>query len=256
MRIRERLKEILIDDASTREVEPHIYSFYPEGEAAYYDEFGGIYEKVACNRFYNRLVWGYRVSEYQVLCTDAIRSAKDEWMLDAACGSLAFTAKSYILRKGRPTVFLDQSIRMLKLAKARLLKLNGSIPDTMLFVQGNISHLPFKGRSIGTIVAMNVLHAVKDAGSMMLELKRVLAETGSISLTTLVKSGRLADKYIDKLGNMGALVPRSLSQLLKIFEEIDMPVDYIVKGNLAFVHHGSSIDYFRRVASKTAGGNP
>ncbi len=249
MRIQERLKEILIDDASMREVEPHIYSFYPEGEAAYYDQFGGIYEKVACNRFYNRLVWGYRISEYQILCAAALESVKDEWVLDAGCGSLAFTAKVYIQHKGRPTVLLDQSIRMLRLAKSRLIRLSGSVPDNMLFVQGDVTQLPFKSRSMGTIIAMNVLHAVKDAGSMILELRRVMAEMGSISLTTLVKNDRLADKYIDKLGKMGALVPRSMNQLLEIFREIGMPVQYLTKGNLAFVHHGRSIDYFQTAAS-------
>lgn len=245
MRIEERLKEILRGNVYVREVEPHICSLYPKDEAAYYDEFGGIYERVACNRLYNRLVWGYRISEYQVLCADALGSSEDEWVLDAGCGSLAFTARTYVKHRGRPTVLLDQSVRMLGLAKARLLKLNGSVPDNMLFVQGDVSRLPFTDKSIGTVLAMNVLHAVGDARGMMLELRRVMAERGSISLTTLVKNGRLSDWYIDRLGRMGALVPRSLEQLLEIFREIDMPVHYFTRGNLAFVHHGRSMDYFR-----------
>jgi SAM-dependent methyltransferase len=246
MQIEDRLKELLLDDVSLRESEPHIYSLYPESEAAYYDEFGGIYETVACNRFYNRLVWGYWISEYQVLCADVLRSAKDEWVLDAGCGSLAFTSKTYIQHKSRPTVFLDQSIRMLKLAKSRLMKLNGSVPDNMLLIQGDITKLPFKDKAIGSIIAMNVLHAVKDANPMMIELKRVMTESGSISLTTLVKNNRLADKYIDKLGGMGALVPRSLNELLELFHETGITVEYLTKGNLAFIHHGKSIDYFTK----------
>jgi SAM-dependent methyltransferase len=250
MRIEERLKEILLESAFLREVEPHIYSLYLEGENAFYDEFGGIYEKVACNRFYNRLIWGYWISEYQILCADALKSAEDELVLDAGCGSLAFTAKTYVQHKGRrPAVLLDKSIRMLRLAKARLKRLNGAVPDNILFVQGDITRLPFKGRSIGTIIAMNVLHAVKDARSLVLELRRVMAENGSISLTTLVKNARLADKYIDKLSEMGALVPRSLNQLLEIFKEIDMPGGYLIKGNLAFINHGRSLDYFQNVTS-------
>jgi hypothetical protein len=94
-----------------------------------------------------------------------------------------------------------------------------------------------------------VLHAVKDARSLVLELRRVMAENGSISLTTLVKNARLADKYIDKLSEMGALVPRSLNQLLEIFKEIDMPGGYLIKGNLAFINHGRSLDYFQNVTS-------
>lgn len=245
MRIEERINEILLDGTIIREVEPHIYSLYPNDEAAYYDKFGGIYEKIACNRFYNKLVWGYWISEYQALCSDALKSAKDEWVLDAGCGSLAFTATTYIKYSDRPIVLLDQSIRMLGLAKARLLKLSGSVPDNMIFVRGDISRLPFKDKSIGTVMAMNVLHAVKDASSMMLELKRVMTGTGSVSLTTLVKSGRLADRYIDKLGDMGALVPRNLSQLLEIFRQTDMPAKYLIKGNLALFNIGRSLSYFQ-----------
>ena len=245
MRIEEKLKGILLDDASLREIEPHLYSLYPEDEAASYDKYGGIYETVACNRFYNRLVWGYWISEYQVLCADALRSAKDEWVLDAGCGSLAFTVEAYLQNKGRPTVLLDQSIRMLKLAKSRLIKLNGSVPDNMVLIQGDITQLPFKDRCIDSVIAMGVLHAVKDASSMILELRRVMRESGSISLTTLVKNYRLADNYIDKLGKMGALVPRSLNQLLEILDETGLTAKCLTKGNLAFVHHGRSINYFQ-----------
>jgi ubiquinone/menaquinone biosynthesis C-methylase UbiE len=255
MRIEERLGEIVLDDVHLREVEPHIYSFNPDNEAAYYDEFGGIYEVVACNRYYNKLIWGYSISEYRHLCVDALESSKDEWVLDAGCGSLAFTAKTYILHAARPTVLLDQSIRMLRLARSRLMKLNGAVPGNMVFIQGDMTHLPFRDGSIRTVVALNVLHAVQDAGVMMLELRRVMAEKGSMTLTTLVKNHRLADRYIDKLGKMGALVPRSLAQLLDICKEIAMPVQYLTRGNLAFVQHGRSLEYFETGASGHAGSN-
>ncbi len=117
------------------------------------------------------------------------------------------------------------------------MKLNGSIPGNMVFVQGSVTQLPFRDRCIGTVIALNVLHAVQDAETMMSDLRRVMAEKGSITLTTLVKNNRLADRYIDKLGKMRALVPCSLAQLLDIFEDIAMPVRYLTRGNLAFVHH-------------------
>jgi len=242
------------DDAFLREVEPHIYSFFPANGVTPYDRFGVIYDVVACSRIYNRLVWGYSISEYQHLCTDALGSSSDEWVLDAGCGSLAFTVKTYMQHKGRPVVLLDRSIRMLRLAKARLIELNGSVPENMLFVQGDISQLPFRDKSICTIIALNILHALDDAKGMMCELRRVMTEGGSVSLTTLVKNDRLADRYIDKLGEMGGLVPRSFAQLINIFEDIAMPVQYLAKGNLALVHHGRRLKYFQTIVSGNTAG--
>lgn len=244
MKIEERVKEILSEDAAMREVEPHIYSNYPKEEAAYYDEFGGLYETVACNRFYNRLVWGYWISEYKALCADVLNSAHDEWVLDAGCGSLTFTAETYLQNMTRPTVLLDQSIRMIRLAKTRLIKLNGCVPDNMLFIQGDITSLPFKDASIGSVMAMNVLHAVKDGAGMLRELRRVMRPSGSLSFTTLVKTNRLADRYLDKLGAIGAMVPRSLGQILEIADEAGTGGRHLTKGNLALAHHGRAIDYF------------
>ena len=57
---KERLSELLKDATDLRLVEPHIYSVYPEHEQSNaYDKFGRIYDVVACNRLYNRIVWGY-----------------------------------------------------------------------------------------------------------------------------------------------------------------------------------------------------
>ncbi|MFZ5906396.1 MAG: class I SAM-dependent methyltransferase [Nitrospirota bacterium] len=248
MHIHERLREIMPDTAVMRNVEPHIYSFFPEHTVASYDRFGGIYDVVACNRIYNKLVWGYSLSEYQHLCADALQSSQDEWVLDAGCGSLAFTGKTYMQHQGRPVVLLDRSVRMLKLAKTRIIKLNGTVPETLLFVQGDIAHLPFRDKSICTIIALNVLHAVDDAKGMLGELRRVMGEGGSISLTTLVKNKRIADWYIDKLGERECLMPRSFTQLLHVLENIALPVQYLLKGNLAIVNHGRNLKYFQGIA--------
>ena len=258
MQIEVRLAEIALNNADMREVEPHIYSFRPVDESAYYDHFGGIYEVIACNRYYNRLVWGYSISEYSRLCADALQSAKDEWVLDAGCGSLAFTAKTYIRHVTRPTVLFDQSVRMLRLAKSRIIKLSGSVPGNMVFVQGDVTGLPFKDRSIGTVIALNLFHAVPETGTrtMLSELRRVMSERGSMTLTTLVKNNRLADKYIDKLGKLDALVPRSVDQLHAIFENFGMPVKYLIKGNLAFVHHGRTLNYLGDNRFQNSGANP
>lgn len=59
---------------------------------------GTFYDLVLCNRFYNRLVWGYSITDYASLTRDALESTNG-WVLDAGCGSLAFTAKTYATEK-------------------------------------------------------------------------------------------------------------------------------------------------------------
>jgi hypothetical protein len=133
-----RLSEIISEDVSLRFVEPHLYSCYsPGGTISSYDKiFGAFYDLVACNRLYNRLVWGYSITDYHSLYLDAVRLSTDGWVLKAECGSLAFTAKTYVTYSERPIVFWDQSIKLLILAESRLMKLSGKVPANMVFLHG------------------------------------------------------------------------------------------------------------------------
>ena len=234
-----RLSALISKDVSLRLVEPHIYSVYPDGENTNsYDKMGTFYDLVLCNRFYNRLIWGYSIAEYASLTRDALES-KNGWVLDAGCGSLAFTAKTYANYSNRPIVLLDQSTKLLRLARARMVRLNGSVPGNMVFLHGNVLDLPFKPKGFRTIVSLNLLHMFEpeDIRRMLLELRNALANKGTISFTTLVKNDRLADRYINMLHKAGELYPRNIAQLLNVFDELSMPVKHQVKGNMAFIYY-------------------
>jgi hypothetical protein len=84
------LLKIISKDVSLNLVEPEIYSVYSIGDSpGSYDSIGAstIYDVVACNRFYNWLMWGYSIKEYAVLCEDTLASSSEGWVLDLACGS-------------------------------------------------------------------------------------------------------------------------------------------------------------------------
>jgi SAM-dependent methyltransferase len=231
------LSEIMLENVSFRLIEPHIYSIYSQAEnVGSYDRFGSIYDVVACNRLYNRLVWGYSISDFHALCLDALRSAADGWVLDAGCGSLAFTARTYTQYSGRPVVLLDQSIKLLRMAKARLVSLHGSVPSNMVFLHGDALELPFKPKSFTTIISMNLLHCLDEVRKVLFGLKNVMADGATVSFSTLIKSGRLSDSYLNMLGNANALVPRTADQLLATFDGAGMPVQYRVSGNMAFIY--------------------
>lgn len=235
----ERLAEIISDDVKIRLIEPHLYSVYPQGSMpGLYDSFGAstIYDIVACNRFYNRLMWGYSVKDYFTLCEKALYSSSSDWVLDIACGSLAFTAKLYAKYDKRPVLLLDQSLKLLRKAKSRLIKSCGKVPDNMVLMHADALQLPFIDEIFGAIISLNLLHCLKDIKPALSEMKRVLTSDGTAALTTLVISPtRWSNRYLNRLAGSGFLVSRSVDNLMSEFNDLDIEVKAKIRGNLLFI---------------------
>ena len=234
------LSALLSENRGIRLIEPHIFSVLSDIEVAntYDTPFGTVYDRVACNPVYNRLIWGYSVSMFSAIAHDALRSSKKGNVLDLGCGSLAFSAKSYIQYSERPAVLVDQSLKMLKIAKSRLIKINGTVPNNMVFLHADALNLPFHENSFNTIISENLLHCLDDTKSLLKGLKDILSEYGKIYFTTLVKGNRLADRYLEALANAGKLVSRSMGDHQAIFEQLGMPIKYEINGNMASIYYG------------------
>ena len=237
------LSEILSKHINLNLVEPDIYSVYSKGESpGAYDNIGAstIYDVVACNRFYNWLMWGYSIRDYTTLCKDSLASSSERWVLDLACGSLAFTSEIYANCPNRPIVFLDQSLNLLRKGKARLEKLKGNIPENMFFLHADALQLPFKTSAFNTVISFNLLHCltIDNVKKVLKEIKRVLTPDGNLSMTTLIQSSRWSNRYLNMLAGTGALISRSSDKLLTAFNDLEMQVTQDIKGNLAFIKYG------------------
>jgi SAM-dependent methyltransferase len=235
------LSKIISEDLQLNLVEPNIYSVYSPGDMlGSYDTFGAatIYDVVACNRFYNWLMWGYSTKDYASLCKESLASSSDGWGLDLACGSLAFTAGIYANCSNRPLVFLDQSLKLLRKGKSRIEKLRGNIPENIFFLHADALQLPFKTSVFHTIISLNLLHCLDDVKTVLRELKRVLTDDGNSAMTTLVQSSRWSTRYLNMLAGSGALISRSADELLSVFNEMEIPAIHKIKGNLAFIKYG------------------
>lgn len=229
------LPELLDPGVKLELVEPHIYSD-PGVETNEYDTgFGAFYDAVACSRIYNRLVWGYSIDTYARLCS-AVLAESSGWMLDAGCGSLAFTAKTYAAGSRRPVVFLDQSLNLLRRAKRRLMLLCETVPPNVVFVRGDVLRLPFRPSSFSTILSLNLLHVLRDPVQALAAFSRVLVADGKVHCTTLVEGRRLADLYLARLGRAGFLVPRKVSTVLACFEQAGFTPAHVSSGSLATIH--------------------
>lgn len=99
-------------------------------------------------------------------------------MLDLGCGSLAFTAKEYSQYTDRPVVLADQSLKMLRMAKSRLIKQNGKMPDNLVFLHSDALHLPFQENAFNTIISENLLHCLDDTSPLLKQLKNIIAKNG------------------------------------------------------------------------------
>ena len=231
------LSALLLEDVDLRLVEPHIYSILPDNEAAnvYDTRFGYIYDWVACNPLYNRLIWGYSVEIFVKIAREALNSATHGNLLDLGCGSLAFTAKTYIQYLERPAVLVDQSLKMLKIARSRLVKINGKVPDNMVFLHADALSLPFRVKTFNTILSENLLHCLDDTKNLLKTLKGILSEDGKMYFTTLIRSDRFADRYLESLAKGGKLVPRSMHDHQIIFDQLGMPIKFNINGNMASI---------------------
>ena len=168
------LSALLSQDVDIRLREPHIYSVLSDIEVGntYDTQFGNIYDWVACNPIYNRLLWGYSVAIFASIARDALRSSKKGNVLDLGCGSLAFTAKTYIQYSERSVVLVDQSLKMLRIAKSRLIKINGTVPGNMIFLHADALRLPFREKSFNTIISENLLHCLDDTKNLLIRRRQ------------------------------------------------------------------------------------
>lgn len=234
------LIELIADSLPLRQVEPDVFSVLETDLVgnAYDTEFGNIYDFVACSPVYNRLVWGYSIRHFAKLEEEALAGSGNGIVLDLGCGSLAFTAGTYGRHPGRRVVFVDQSLKMLRLAKSRMVAMHGSIPAGMVFLHADAVNLPFRSHAFGAVVCMNLLHCVPDIGSVFSGARRVLAGGGRMYFTTLVRAGRFADRYLEALARAGKLVGRDAEDLRAAVASLGEPWDLRLLGNLASLKIG------------------
>jgi ubiquinone/menaquinone biosynthesis C-methylase UbiE len=232
------LSLLLADGIQLRQVEPSIFSVFPDNKVgnSYDNAFGTFYDLVACNPIYNRLIWGYSTAKFSEFTELALNSSNNGTILDVGCGALAFTAKTYANYNKRPVVLLDQSLKLLKMAKLRLAKIHGAIPENIIFLHADAQQLPFKDASFTTVISLNLLHVLDDISKILSGVKRIKSKNAKYYFTTFVVGNRLADKYMKVWVDKGEMVGRKIEEIQSIFNEFDMPISKEINGNMAFLN--------------------
>ena len=235
----DKLKEVLADGRAVRLLEDGIYSALaddrPEAHASRYDKRAAVYDTVVGTRLYNRLMWGASLLDYTAFAADALRSGRGRF-LDAACGSFLFTASAYLSTK-REIIAFDQSLEMLRRARRRLIQLAGSIPAHIVLLQADLADIVFRPASFETVLCMNVLHHLSDAGSTVERLKRLAAPGGHLYFMSLVANSRfVGDRGLDIMYRTGEFVrPRTSAELRGLLDAaLGQEVSYRTGGNMSY----------------------
>ena len=232
----EELKQVVAEDRSVRLIEEDIYSVLPDASIAHhYDKRATVYDAVVSTRLYNVVMWGASPSHYVEFARQALNSSSDGIFLDAGCGSMLFTARTYADSTRRILAF-DQSLAMLRRARQRLRTLAGRVPEHIRLLQADLNDLPFRPKTFRTIMCLNVLHQIADAAGLVSGLNKLLIGSGDLYLTSLVSTNRtIGDWYLKALYRTGEFVrPRNELELKELFA-FSQRISYAEKGNMAFV---------------------
>ncbi|MEO8435825.1 MAG: class I SAM-dependent methyltransferase [Pyrinomonadaceae bacterium] len=233
----DRLRAVVAEGRTIRTLEDGIYSVLPDGVHNHlYDRRAALYDLAVGTRLYNRVMWGASPGDYVAFARRAVGSQSSAPMLDAGCGSMLFTAPAY-LESRRPIIGFDQSLKMLRRARTRLLGLAGSMPDQIILLQADLNDLPFRPTSFGPVLCLNVLHQFAEAVTLIQNLKALLTPGGQLYLTSLVSNRRfVGDRYLDLLYRAGEFVrPRSSMALKKLLSAaLNSEFSYHTKGNMAY----------------------
>ena len=233
----EILRQVIEDKTTVRLVEKDIYSVLPANPQTFqYDKKAAIYDLVVGSNLYNRVMWGDSPANYRAFARRAINSHPNGWLMEAGCGSMLFTAQAY-RESRRPIVACDQSLDMLRRARARLSKPANSIPAHIFLVQADLSDISFRAAKFQTVLSMNVLHHYADGAGLILKLRNFLTEGGRMYLTSLVTNNRFpGDRYLRALHRRGWLVqPRMKAELQQVLEEsLGTGLRFWTAGNMAY----------------------
>jgi len=86
---------------------------------------------------------------------------------------------------------------------------------------------------------LNLIHVFDDITNVLASFKNVLTENGTMTLSTLIKNGRITDKYLDvMLKKTSGVAPKTYEQLREYFTKSQLPVTYDDHGNMVFITHG------------------
>lgn len=231
------LTEVLMPGQQIRELEAGLVSALDSSdEGATYDSRAAAYDRLVSSSLYSRVAWGIAASAHTDFVARALTSEDEAWVIDIAAGSCASSAIAYQMTS-RPVVILDRSLGMLRRGMARLRDLHGTVPPNIVFMQADANALPFRARSMGTVVCHGAFHVFSDPSAVCAEWVRILEPGGWLYVSSLVRGRWLGDRYLGLLHRAGEVCrPRSAAEFAGLVEsEVGGSAEIESIGNFAYL---------------------
>lgn len=234
------LNAVLAHPEAARQIAPGLYSVLPESDAAPYDRKAAFYDAVVGRPIYHRLVWGTSFDAHARFARAAFDDAAacDGCFAEIGCGSLLFTAPMYRDSHARSVILVDRSIGMLRRGLKRLGADREEPCDGVLALHADAAALPFRPAIFSTVLCLALVHVPCDAPAILTECRRILApDRGRLFVSSLVRSGRWADKYMSLLHQAGELAaPRTVNEVHEMITRAHGIVESTkLEGNMCFL---------------------
>jgi SAM-dependent methyltransferase len=189
---------------------------------AHYDRIGRFYDPLIRTNLYNRLAWASSPRAYRAFAERVFRSRNVGPHIELGCGSLAFTADLYREDRGRPIILIDQSLVMLRIARARLKDARGYLPAHVALVRGDARDLRITTGVGTTVLAMLVLHVLDDGPAFLSALNALAdAREATIGVASIFRGGsRRGDVFLRLLHATRELAEgRSLPEIQQMMSD-------------------------------------
>jgi SAM-dependent methyltransferase len=221
-----------------REIDDDIVDITSIPPRAHYDLIAPAYDVLVGSAIWHRVLWGTTPGAFRAFASAAYRSQAEGPHVEVGCGSLLFTSHLYGDDHGRAAVLIDQSIRMLRLARRRLRKRYGSVPRHVVLVRGDARELAVTGGWASTVLSMHVLHVIRERAALLRTIAALARPSKStIALTSIFLSGRRTDFVIPMFAALGELAPgltRAQIEVLLV-EHLGRRPSVEVEGSMAYI---------------------
>src|SRR5438270_771880 len=124
-----------------REIDREIFDLSPAIGNAHYDRIARLYDAALGTKTYNRALWSTTPDLYRAFAARVFASRASGPHVELGCGSLLFTSHVYARDSGRPAILIDQSVEMLRRARARLERAEGTFPRHVVLARGDVRTL-------------------------------------------------------------------------------------------------------------------
>lgn len=197
------------------EIDRDIFDLSPVIGSAHYDRIAPMYDAVLGTNVYNRVMWKTTPTTYRTFASRIFASRPTGTHVEIGCGSLLFTSHLYEYDRGRPAILIDQSIEMLRRARARLANPSGVFPQHIVLARGDVRTLDFPHGTATTALSAFVMHVLDDPVPLLRTLFRVTKPSESmIGVSSIFKSGgrsNLALSLLHAVKELGP--PRTLATI-------------------------------------------